>query len=122
MADLVIPQGKTWRVAFPIVGTFNPEGWGVRSQVRARVSSDEVLHEWNAVEGTAGFETIPAAQLTAAGHPTDVDQLAVVLHVAPSVSAAWEWRQGYYDIEVSNGTDVLLVASGQVTVSPEITR
>lgn len=123
MADnLTIRQGTTWRVAFPILGEFDPTGWAIRSQVRRDFNVPEVLYEWSSAAGTAGFEMVPADQLVAAGYPAVAPQLCVVLSVAPTTSSAWAWRSGKYDIEASNGTDVLLVAEGRIDVAPEITR
>lgn len=123
MADnLVIRQGITWRVAFPIVGDFDHTGWTVRSQVRRDVNVPEVLYEWSSAAGNAGFEMVPAEQLTAAGHPTTTPKLCVVLRVPPTVSSSWAWRAGKYDIEATDGNDVLLVAEGRIEVIPEVTR
>jgi len=122
MADLLIPQGKTWKVAFPIVGEFETTGWSIRSQVRPYPKHADVLHEWSSTAGTAGFETVTAAALTAAGQPSTVDRLCVVLTVAPVASADWDWTEGVYDIEATDGVAVLLIASGTVKVIPEVTR
>lgn len=121
--DLVIPQGKSWRAAFPILGAFDPLGWSLRSQVRSYAGHPDVLHEWSSAAGTAVFETVPAGILRAAGYDTETPVLCVVLTVSPTTSAAWTWNEGVYDIEATSGADsVVGVAGGRVTVRPEVTR
>lgn len=103
--NLTIEQGADWshgwRVTYngaPIDGT-----WTARSQVRRDPGSPDVLHEL-------------AASVNADG--------SVVIAIPAAVSSAFEWRYGRYDVEATNADASvrLRVASGTVTISPEVTR
>lgn len=121
--DLVIPQGKSWRVAFPVLGTFDPTGWSLRSQVRIHPGHPDVLHEWSTALGTAAFETVQPEILRAAGYQTTEPTLCVVLTVSPITSSTWTWEEGVYDIEASTDPEnVVGVADGTVKVKQEVTR
>lgn len=108
--DLLIPQGVTWEVRWPLLESdgspVDLTGWGVRSQVRKSASSLDVLHEWSSAAGNAEL----------------VDS-AVVLSVAPEVSSAWTWTAGVYDVELFHADGrVLRMTQGKVKISAEITR
>lgn len=107
---LVIQQGTTWAVSWPITddqgSPLDVSGCTVRSQIRPAKDSDEVLHEFSTQTGNASAE-----------------QNAVTLSVAPAVSSAWTWRNGVYDVELTDPAGrVARIAEGTVTVSPEVTR
>jgi hypothetical protein len=108
--QLSIPQGATWNFAWPIV---TPEGepvdltgWSARAQVRPFIISTDVLHEWSSEVDTILFQ-----------------ENRLVLACTPSISSAWEWTEGVYDVEATD-TDgaVWRVAEGKVYVRPEVTR
>ena len=108
--DLVIPQGATWEIHWPVLnldGTpMDLTSWGVRAQIRTNVNADTVLYEWNS---TAGNVSLLAGD--------------VVLSVSASDSSAWDWSVGVYDVELfqPDGT-VIRLTQGQVTVDKEVTR
>lgn len=108
--DLLIPQGASWEVRWPIN---NPDGtptdltsWTIRAQVRESVSSAVVLHEWT----------------TALGNAMNVTN-SVALTVDPAVSSAWTWTAGVFDVELVNVDGrVWRVTQGTIRVDPEVTR
>ena len=107
---LVIQQGTTWAISWPITDTqdapLDVTGWTVHAQIRPTKESVEILHEFRTADGTA-----------------TTDQNYVTLSVAPSVSSAWEWRHGVYDVELTDPDGrVSRIAEGAVTVSAEVTR
>lgn len=107
--DLHVYKGTTFGVAWPILSNGTPvdlTGWTVKGQVRASASSPTVLHEWNT---TAGNVSTTGNQVT--------------LKVPPSVSSAWTWEQGEYDILLSAPSgDVYPISFGNVFVRSLVTR
>lgn len=108
--NFTIPQGADWSVKWDLVdpqGKKIPtEGWTVRSHVRRRHTSAEILHEWSSALGNA-----------------EITDGAVILRVANSVSAQWTWKTAVYDVEiVSPEGFVIRLTQGNITVSPEVTR
>lgn len=111
--NLVIPQGATWAVRWPLegyqeAGISDFTGWAVRSHVRRQITSAEILHEWSSVLGNAVIE-----------------DSYIELRVSAEESSAWTWfrNQAVYDVElVSPGGEVFRVTQGTITVSPEVTR
>jgi hypothetical protein len=108
--DLTIEEGATWSHGFlPKINdaTFLVAGWTAKAQVRPSVDSDTVLYEWSTVLGNAA-----------------IADGAVTLSVTPTVSSAWTWVRGAYDLEVSNaaGTITYRIAQGKIRVLPEVTR
>lgn len=107
--DLRIRQGATWSVTVPVLaadGTaVNPTGYTAKAQVRDGYAAATALYEWSA---TAGNLTLGAEGIT--------------LSVPPATSAAWTWRLGRWDLELTapSGTVTPLV-EGSVIVDPEIT-
>jgi hypothetical protein len=87
-----------------------PDTWSVRCQVRAEIDSTEVLAEWDSTDP----ETLPCG----------VADGVVTLSVPASVSSAWTWLRGRWDIEVvsPSGDIVLRVDWGTIVVRPEVTR
>lgn len=107
--DLLIAQGSTWGLIIPVI---NPDGtaadltgWEPRAQVRKNVKDSTVLYEWSVDDGNASIE-----------------ESNVILTVPAPVSSAWTWRQGAYDVEVFNGTQVVRLTQGTIRVDPEVTR
>lgn len=107
---LVIEQGTTWAIAWPIRDTqdepIDITGWSVHAQIRPSKDSNDVLYEWRTSTGNAKAE-----------------QDWLTLSVSPGESSAWTWRSGVYDVELTDPTGrVARVAEGVVTVNPEVTR
>lgn len=98
---LEIEQGADYGpLAFPISGVGSLAGWSVAGQVRMDHPSRGLLH---------------TLDVTCSG--TDV-----VLHVPAAASAAWGWRSGRYDVELTSPTGkVTRVLKGAVRVDPEVT-
>lgn len=109
-STLVIEQGTTWtrrwRITDPTNGTPRDlTEWTARAQVRAQITDAATLFE---------FEDD--------GITCDSDGY-VTLAVTPVQSAAWTWRDGYFDVELVDPTgQVARIAQGAVRVSPEVTR
>lgn len=106
---LLIPQGTTWTMRWPLTDAegnpLDTAGWTVRAQVRARHGAPTVLYEWSSALGNATIG------------PTSVD-----LTVAAAVSSAWGWRTGVYDVELTTAQGVVTrLTQGTVTVDPEVT-
>jgi len=101
---LRIKQGTTWSRSWPITQDGLPvnfTGWSARGQVRATAESEIVLHEW--------IGELADSTLTISHDPAD--------------SAAWEWRTGVYDIELTDPDGrVARIAEGRVMIIPEVTR
>lgn len=45
----------------------------------------------------------------------------VVMRLPPADTSAFEWASGVYEIEISDGTDVFMLAFGEITVKKEVT-
>lgn len=108
--QLSIPQGATWNFAWPVIDRegkpVDLTGWSARAQVRQAVDSETVLHEWNSATGTILFQ-----------------DNRIVLATTPSISSAWEWREGFYDVEATDADGrVWRIAEGKAYVRPEVTR
>lgn len=102
--DLTIEQGATWAHGWLVKFNGDPidETWTARSQIRAKVTSADVLHTFDATVNADG---------------------SVVIAVDDDTSTDWTWRKGVYDVEVESTEGVVLrVAEGSVIVDPEVTR
>lgn len=114
MSALTIPKGSDWSYAIPILDgdgdPINVTGWSARAHVRANKWFRDlpILHEWKTT-GASPNATLASSMLT--------------LKVTPSVSAAWTWWYGVYDIELthSDGRKAQL-GPYDVTVLPEVTH
>lgn len=110
---LFIPQGSTWRRAWPILDsdTGLPQdltGATARAQVRAYPSAELPLYEWT---------------IDNEGIEIDTENSRIVLLTTPDVSNAWEWNYGYYDIVLTElSGDVTRIVQGTITVDYGITR
>lgn len=109
--DLLINQGETWSVAFPVMdGAGDPlvvNGWSARAQIRVYVHDTVPLFEWNST-------TLDNAV---------VSGTSVVLHLDPVDTANWSFKSALYDIELTDPDGaVTRLAEGKVYLKPEITR
>lgn len=107
---LVIQQGTSWAISWPITDEsgepMDLSGFTVAAQIRPSHESGEVLHEFTTEVGNAA-----------------VVQSSVMLSLAPAVSSSWSWRNGVYDVELTDPAGrVARIAEGSVVVSPEVTR
>jgi hypothetical protein len=100
--DLIIEQGSDFEVTWNLGDLLDTSEWTAAGQIRAYATAEDVLHELDV---------------------TVVDKV-VTLKVPAAVSAAWEFRAGVYDLEVSSASldRVMRVAKGRVRVDAEITR
>lgn len=110
MDDLIVKQGETTTISWPIVdadGTpMDLTGWAARGQVRKAVSSDDVLYEW----------TSEAANITTASS-------SVTISVPAGDSSSWDFKSAVYGVEMeSTGGQVVRIAQGRLTVDPEVVR
>jgi hypothetical protein len=109
--NLLIKQGTSWGWEWDILdpNTGDPldlTDWTVKGQVRESFDSPSVLYEWSTEAGNAIVST---------------GKVEVVVN--PDVSAAWTWRVGRYDIELTNPAGkVARISQGSVKVSREVTR
>jgi hypothetical protein len=124
--DLVIPQGKSWTgpmwaLLAPDDGPYDLTGKVVRAQVRESPRSQTVLYEWSTTAGTIAAFTGVVVEMD---DGTTVTTSAIALTVKPSVSAAWSWRVGVYDVEVDEGGDTVwpVVEPSAVRLTLEVTR
>lgn len=126
--DLVIPQGKSW--IGPEWALLGQEGAPVslanktvKAQVRESPRDIVVLHEWSTAAGNVKVYDDVEVELE---DGTTVHTVAIALTVKPSVSTAWTWRLGVYDVEITdtlNPDDVWSVVElSAVRVEPEVTR
>ena len=114
MTNLVIKQGTDPEISIPnvrdadgvLITTWT--GYSVRGQIRERVDSPTVLHEWTS-QGLA-------ANVTFAGSD-------VVLDLPAATSSAWTWTKARYDIELTDPTGkTARIAEGHVIIDREVTR
>lgn len=104
-----INQGETWEMTFPIIDSnsmpVDVTGWTGVAQVR-HGPFEPLLYEWSVAHSNLAFS-----------------QGAVTLSVTASVSSAWTFTEGSYDLELTDTLGrVYRVAEGSVKVSEEITR
>lgn len=111
---LYIPQGSTWRRAWPVLDSETDEpldltGATARAQVRLYAKAPDVpLYEWTIANG---------------GIEIDVLNSRVVLITTPVVSNAWTWTKGVYDILLTEQSgDVTRIVQGLVQVVSGVTR
>lgn len=111
--DLVIEQGTTWGVGFPVLDVngqpIDLTGWSVHAQVRPTTEDSTVLFEWSQETSSPGRVELVSGVVT--------------LYVDPVQSSAWTWRKGSWDLELTmpDGA-VLRPVGGRVRVDPEVTR
>ena len=51
----------------------------------------------------------------------DEAELLITLRIPPTLTETFAWTSGVYDIEITDGTDVDLLAQGAVSVAKEVT-
>lgn len=108
--DLRINQGETFQLSVPVLESDGDPAvlsdLTVRGQIRSHASSATVLHEWSFDDDNVAF-----------------DSNNLVLTVPATASAAWNFRTGQWDVEISDtsGTTTRLI-EGLVIVHPEVTR
>jgi hypothetical protein len=108
--DLKINQGETYRLSIPLLnstnGPANVTGLTARGQIRETYHSTTKLYEW--LPSLGNLETSTGS---------------VALTVPATVSAAWTWQYGRWDLEVvDQANTVTRLVEGYVFVIPEITR
>lgn len=109
--DLVINQGETWSIAFPVLdGAGAPllvDGWHVRAQIRLNTNSPTPVFEWN---NTTVDNAI-------------VSGFSVQLLLTPLDTALWAFNTALYDLELTDPEgNVTRIAEGKVLLKAEITR
>jgi hypothetical protein len=108
---LRIPQGTTHRRTWPAytgagVRITDWSGWTGRGQVRATADAPAVLHEW-----TTADETLL------------LDEHGVTLLTRPEDSLPWSWRDGFFDIEMTDPEGAIArYPIDRVVVVPAVTR
>ena len=105
--NIVLDQGSDFEIVWPIFGPTgtaqNVVGWSASMQVRESADAADTLVDL-------------AGRLTVGGS-------SVTLSIPGNVSSDWEWRYGYYDLELANpGGAVSRIAYGRFVGTPEITR
>lgn len=108
--DLVINQGETWSIAFPVMdGAGAPlvvDGWHARAQVRPTISSAAVF-EWN---NTTAANAI-------------VSGTSVQLKLDPRDTVYWAFATALYDLELTDPQGgITRIAEGKVILKAEVTR
>lgn len=113
--NLKINQGATFRYKFlwrDVRGwPVNLTGYTARMQIRATVASTAILATLTTENG---------------GIALDAMNGTVSLYISDAATSGFAWASGVYDIEliapVSQQSDVTRLVSGNVTVTPEVTR
>lgn len=105
--NINLDQGSDYTLTWPVVkadGTAQSlVGWSASMQVRTSADADDFLVDM-------------AGRLTLSGS-------SVILTVPGTVSNDWEWRHGFYDLEVTSPEGfVTRVSEGRFTVNAQITR
>jgi hypothetical protein len=109
---IVIEQGATWRTVLTLMdpdGVIDLSGHTARMQIRENIESPAPLYALSTSPGGGITVDGPAGKIT--------------LVISDSVSTAWEWRYGVYDLELIDGDgDVQRILKGEVEVDREVTR
>ena len=109
--DLTIEQGSTfsysltWKDANGQVRNLS-SGWTARLQVRESVTSS-----------STAISLTSSAGITLSGNTPNI-----VLGISATDPSALTIKQGVYDLELVNGSNVYRLLHGNVSVSPEVTR
>lgn len=109
---LRIPQGATYRRTWPAysgatgVRVTEWDGWSGRAQIRATPESGAVLHEWS-----TELDTLL------------LDDKGVTLLTRPEDSLPWQFRDGVFDIEMTDPEGgIARYPIDRVVVVPAVTR
>lgn len=113
-ANLVVPKGATFRHKWTLTdpGTGDPldltqSGYSALGQVRAWYGSATVYHEWSSDEVNLVLRANGELEIVVTGIESTI----------------WTWWYGVYDIELTDPSEeVTRVASGSISVSPEVTQ
>lgn len=98
----------TWKGPLPAQTPIDLTGCTARMQVRPELKSATVLVELNTTNGG----------ITLGGVAGTVD-----LYLSDEATAAFTWLSGAWDLEIEfPGGEVIRLAQGSVSVSPEVTR
>lgn len=107
--NLHINQGETWELTIPLIPEDPDADFTSHTavgQIRADPASTVTLYEWSAANSNINLEP-----------------QAVILNVPATVSSAWLFRRGVWDLELADpGGGTTRLAAGWVFVTPEITR
>lgn len=114
MTNLVIKQGTDPDIRIPNVRDADGvlittwANFSVLGQVRDRVASTTVLHEWTS-SGVSANVTFDGSD--------------VVLSLPHPTSTAWPWTHARYDVELTDPQGrVARIAEGHIIVDREVTR
>lgn len=109
--NLRIDQGSRLRFTFRVLDNGSPadlSGYTARMQIRASVSSTDVLAE---------YTTANNMLVISPGDST------VTITVPSSETEDYNWTTGVYDLEIVSGSnDAIRISEGWVKVSPQVTR
>jgi hypothetical protein len=109
--NITIEQGATFRLNLvwrnPDLTPKDLTGYTARMQVRRRHSDPDILLEFTTENGAIILGGA-AGTISIVGLATLTDDVSV--------------KQGVYDLELVNGTDVDRIVEGSVEITPEVTR
>lgn len=100
--DLVMRKGDTFSWSFKIVEGFDLTGCEVKSQMRARPQSEADL--------LATFDIT-----------VDLIQNQVTLRLESETTSELDASQGFWDLQITCGTDVKTWFEGKVTIKNQVT-
>jgi len=105
--DIVIPQGDTFSVAFPVTvdGVPIDDSWTAKAQVRTSPTASTVLHEWS----------VANSNIT-------VDDGYIYLTVLPATSTAWKWVSGAYDLKITKAGNTYTALEGRIKINQAVTK
>ena len=110
--NLKLDQGATnrklvtWKAGEPAVAV-DLTGSTAKAQVRATITSEEVLVELTTENGG----------IVLGGVAGTVEMIFSPVH-----TVGVTWRAAVYDLEIITGTEVRRLLQGTITLSPEVTR
>lgn len=131
--DIVIPQGATDSATWPVswdfaesdplgVPTGWPGSWSARMQIRDYRGDGSTLlatlHSEDDADGVLDLSTYTDTTVT-----PNVGYARIIPQITPDVSSSWTWadQTGVFDLELTNGTRVIRLVEGSVTLSSEVT-
>ncbi|MCP3685457.1 MAG: hypothetical protein GY861_22625 [bacterium] len=109
--DLLIEQGATFRKRYVWYDSqdmpIDLTGYTARMHIREKIEDDLILEELTTENGRIVL---------------NADIGSVDLQISATDTSAIDWKRGYYDIEIENGSIVTRLVQGRVEVSEEVTR